>query len=31
MLAFVSACGATEEERQWFATAWRRISMAQDA
>ena len=31
MLAFVSACGATEEEHQRFATAWRRIGMAQDA
>jgi hypothetical protein len=27
MVAFVSACGATEEDCQRFATAWRRISL----
>jgi hypothetical protein len=27
MLAFVSACGAAEEDRQRFVTAWRRISL----
>jgi len=30
MLAFVSACGATEEDCQRFATAWRRISLGTD-
>jgi hypothetical protein len=27
MLAFVSACGATEEDCRRFATAWRRLSL----
>ncbi len=27
MLAFLGACDATEEDRQRFATAWRRISL----
>jgi hypothetical protein len=28
MLAFVSACGGTEEDCKRFATAWRRLSLA---
>jgi len=31
MLAFVRACGATEEECQRFATAWRRLSLGRRA
>jgi hypothetical protein len=31
MLAFVGACGATEEDCQRFVTAWRRISLAEQA
>ena len=27
MIAVLNACGATEEDRQRFATAWRRISL----
>lgn len=28
MLAFLTACGATEEDRRSFATAWRRLSFS---
>ncbi len=31
MLAFVSACGATEEDCQRFVTAWRLLSLARHA
>ena len=31
MLAFIGACGATEEDCQRFVTAWRRISLAEQA
>jgi hypothetical protein len=31
VLAFVSACGATEEDRQRFVTAWRLLSLARYA
>jgi hypothetical protein len=31
MLAFVSACGATEEDCQRFVTAWRRLSLGPGA
>jgi hypothetical protein len=31
MIAFMSACGATEEDRQRFVTAWRLLSLAYHA
>ena len=31
MLAFVSACGAAEDDCQRFATAWRRLSLGRRA
>jgi hypothetical protein len=31
MLAFVGACGGTEEDCQRFATAWRRLSLGRHA
>ena len=31
MLAFVDACGSTEEYRQRFLTAWRLLSLARHA